>query len=75
MDENVVIDGVADRATNYTDGESQRGDRSNEIVWTDDGGDDRSGYNNAPYAEASKNQEAPGTVEVVCIEAGEGGNA
>lgn len=65
VEEDVVVDGVADRAADDADGKGQGCDCGDEVVGADDGGDDGGWDDDAADAEAGEDEEAPECVEVV----------
>lgn len=63
--ENVVVGRVPDGASNDTDGESESGDGRDEVVGTDNSGDDGSWNNDSADTETSNDEDWVDSVEVV----------
>lgn len=71
VEKDVVVDAVADGATNNTDGEGEGGDGGDEVVGANDGCDDGGRDDDAADPQAGKDKEAPELVEVVDAADGE----
>lgn len=65
VDEDVIVDGVADGATNDTDGECDGGDRGDEVVRTDDSRDDGCGNDDTTDTETGQSDQTIHGAQVV----------
>jgi len=71
VEEDVVVDGVADDGADDADGEREGGDGRDQVVRADDGRDDGGRDDDAADAEAREDEQAPELVEVVDVCYGE----
>lgn len=71
----VIVGCIADGAANDANGESEGGDRGNEVVGADDGGDNGGRDDDAADAETSENEKTPSAVQRVCVEGCECSNS
>lgn len=67
IQENVVIGGVSNGASDDTNGEREGCNGCDQIVWADNGGDDGSRYDDSTDAEASDNEDTVDSLDVVQI--------
>ena len=75
VEEDVVVDAVADGTANDADGEGESGDGGDEVIWANDGCDDGGGNDDAADSETCENKEAPELIEVVNATNSEGSAA